>query len=105
MDDTYSGSKIPAEESAEFLRKAYLFLKNITLGRIDDYSEDEGVKTAVAAVAEALYVSDSHFGITSENNDGYSVAFASDCSDDALYRIAARYLPPGILCGRCDVVW
>ncbi len=87
------------------MKRAYLYLKNITFGRIDAYPEDEGVKCAVVSVAEAMYLSDSRFGVSSENNDGYSVSFSGNSSGRTFYQIAARFLPPDMLVRRCGVIW
>ena len=105
VEYVYIGNKIPPEEAADYMRKAYLYLKNITLGRVDAAPEDEGVSIAVSEIAEAMYITGNRFGIASENNDGYSVSFTGDTPGRTFYRIAARYLPPGMLSRRCDMVW
>lgn len=101
----YFGSKIPYEDAAEYMEKAYLYLKNITFGRIDNMPEDAGVKCAVSSIAEAMYVYDGRLGVSSENNDGYSVSFSGETPGKAFYRLAMRFLPPGMLSRRCDMVW
>lgn len=105
MEYVYDGLKIPPEDAQAYMKKAYLYLKNLTLGRIDSCPEDEGVKMAVSSIAEAMYVYDGRLGISSENNDGYSVSYSGEVSGRAFYRLAARYLPPGMLGRRCGVVW
>ena len=53
---------------------------------------------------EYVYIGN-RIGIASENYDGYSVSITGDTPGRTFYRIAARYLPPGMLSRRCDMVW
>lgn len=108
MDIEYSGNKIPPDEAEKYMKMAHAYLKNITLGRIDACLEDESVQIALNVVADAMFDSSGRFGIASENNDGYSVSYSAEAAGGtakSLYNLAALYLPPGLLCGRCLALW
>ena len=87
-------------DSAEV--KAEAFINTLTYGRISEDSIPRGVQMAACAVAEIMDGGEAQLrGISSENNDGYSVSYAAGTEEAATYRRAydtARfYLPSELL--------
>lgn len=99
----YNGTQIANEANfatAE-IKAAYL-IRRITFGRADKHIDSEDVKMAVCAAAEvfaALYDT-ALKGISSENNDGYAVAYSNltqKSVEENAQRAAMTYLPPHML--------
>ncbi|MBO5059978.1 MAG: hypothetical protein J6C82_03600 [Clostridia bacterium] len=84
--DAYGGNaKIPAAEFPLWERRAEAELLHITGGKTLD---DERVKLCVCEMAELLYEEGQRTGISSENNDGYSVSYEKGDIKSKLYQIA-----------------
>lgn len=93
----YIGSKIPEAQAQVYMDRAFLYLKRITLNRIEAISDENDATIAVSAVAEVFYAHTEHGNITSENNDGFSVSYRDTDMHTEAYKTALQYLPPGIL--------
>jgi hypothetical protein len=65
--------KIPPEAFPFWARKAETMLNRITCGNITEPTE--AVKLCVCEIAELMYADEKAGNISSENNDGYSVAY------------------------------
>lgn len=72
----YGGKTIAEADFTRHARAASAYVNAITFGRAEKSGLD-CVKDAVCAAAEIYHEADKRAGITSENNDGYSVTFAS----------------------------
>ena len=101
---TYTGNKIPAKEAQVYMDRAFLYLKNITLGRIEAVKGHEDIITTVSAVAEVFYAFSEQGNAKTENNDGYSVTYKDSSVMCEAYRVAAELLPPYLLCRNMEVV-
>ena len=86
--DSFGGSLIPEShwKSVEVKMCA-------RLNRLEEGAWLAKAKTALCEMCDCAYKYDQRDGITSENNDGYSVSFdVSRSVDSMLYRIAEVYL-------------
>lgn len=91
--NSFGGSLIPAVlwNSTEIKMSARL--NRYTFDRMNEGDWPEKAKTALCEMCDCAYKYDQRDGITSENNDGYSVSFdVSRSVDSMLYRIAEVYL-------------
>lgn len=96
--EEYGGKSISEADWNRLSMKAYQRLQKFTFGRLSDKWTGEPwerqAKNAICEMAEALHLEEKRGGKTSENTDGYSVAYAAP-SDEAglsLYDIAYVYL-------------
>jgi len=99
----FYGSVIPDEFSFNsHIMRADAFLNRLTFGKIIEISDE--VKCAACAVAEVYYNCGSRAGISSENNDGYSVSYITDeaALGKQLYDAAKLFLPSGLLYSGTD---
>ena len=97
--DIYCGREIDSEEVFRaLLVKACAYINRITFGRAEA-AETEAVKNAVCAVCEAYYKYEAREGISSENNDGYSVTYKGNSRQLSrkLYEAALLHLPSELL--------
>ncbi len=101
---TYRGNQIPKEEAQVYVDRAFLYLKNITLGRVEAEKDTEDVITAISAVAEVFYTFSLQGNAKSENNDGYSVTYKDSSVSKEAYRVATTLLPPHLLYRGMEVV-
>ncbi len=95
----YGGSLIPENQFVRYCEFASRFISNMTSSR---FEIDSDVKMAVCHVAEIFYRDNMRMGISSENNDGYSISYDKSVSAESLAaEIASVYLgSKGILyCG------
>lgn len=93
----YRGTQIETEAEFSALQiRAEAYINKITFGRADD---SNGVKNAVCAVCEVYAKYAAREGISSEDNDGYRITYASSSrfADNQLYRAARLYLPDEML--------
>ncbi|MBR4874665.1 MAG: hypothetical protein IKU87_02455 [Clostridia bacterium] len=90
----YSGenNKIPEKSFSFFLSKAESFLNSLTMGKLAPFCETEEVKRCACEIAEIYYKGSQRLGISSENNDGYSVSYNAVACDKAAAEIAIFYL-------------
>lgn len=98
--NSYGGYIITSEKMFDHLAlKARAFVNKITFGRITSPTDD--VKNAICAVCDELFFCAGQGGISSENNDGYSVSYADHSHTAAvLYAAAVIFLPPELMyCG------
>ncbi len=86
------GSEIPEKSFQFFLAKAENFLNGLTMGRISRICETEEVKRCACEIAEIYYKGSQRLGISSENNDGYSVSYDAVACDKAAAELAILYL-------------
>lgn len=90
----YCNGRDPLLSDNDFLhyeQKAAAVLNRLTFGRI--HEADDNVRFCVCAVAEQMQADNAHNGISSENNDGYSVSYTdSEKNDKKLSDIAKTYL-------------
>ncbi len=75
------------EKRVHFLKRASEFLDSLFLNGKPKEPYDECVKNACCAVAEVLFEEEKRRGISSENNDGYSVSFVN-FGEGAFHRAA-----------------
>lgn len=76
--------------------RAAAFVDKITFGRITEITDD--IKNAVCAASEIFARYAGREGISSENNDGYSVSYADAGQfEKELYRAVAMFLPSKLL--------
>ena len=88
-----AAAKIPLDEFPLWEIRARAELNGMTFGRFDCITEQtDNVQMCVCELAEALYEKNAHAGITSENNDGYSVTYAQGGGTENVSDIAKRYL-------------
>lgn len=89
---------MPEEDFIRFARQASAYIDQVTLGRLDATTlDDNAVKDACCAVADAYYLNAHGGGIASETNDGISVNYVAGVSNtktdgQRLYEAAALYL-------------
>lgn len=94
----YGGDKVPENEWDRLALKAEQRLKSFSFGRIpeewDGQSWENLAKCAVCEMVEQLHRIEQRNGITSENNDGYSVTYEKTerSTEEVLYQIAKVYL-------------
>ena len=115
-ENNFYGEIIPENAFPGMILKASIFVKFLTFSRVDDMTEiPEEVSLATCAVADVMYQDEMRKDnagreIASENNDGYSVSFATTQSKTTVeYRckkVAYPYLAhTGLLyrgCGPYD---
>lgn len=97
--DTFHGNKIPESDFASNEYRAAAYVDKITRGRSAG-SELDSVKDAVCAAAEVFFTSGQGEGISSENNDGYSVTYARSSTNQTMssaYQAARIFLPGEML--------
>ena len=89
-----TAAKIPEEHFMLWEKRAEAELKKLTSGRLQAAEITDDIKLCICEIAEALYTAESRKGISSENNDGYSVTYDKDgaSSDKVITEIAKRYL-------------
>ena len=93
--DEYKGTRIKDEDTFEFyVKKASAYTDKITFGRINE--ADESIKNAVCNVADHLALYDNRQGVSSEENDGYSITYAKE-DTSSLFKAAALFLPVRLL--------
>nr|DAE41484.1 MAG TPA: Head Tail Connector Protein [Caudoviricetes sp.] len=98
--DSYCGRAIVTEEEFNsFAVRACAYVNKITFGRAEATADTAGVKNAVCAVCEVLHRYDAREGISSENNDGYSVTYKTSSRQvqDRLYEAASLHLSSALL--------
>lgn len=95
--DEYLGKDITtAEEFISICFRAEAFIDKITMGRIEEVSDD--IKMTVCLICDELYKTDKSRGIKSESVDGYSVTLDTDKTDEKnLLSLAKLYLPSYLL--------
>ena len=84
-------SKIPPAEFPLWeTRGEYCLLRyvNSSLDEIDV----PGLKPCICHISDLLFQEDKRLGISSENNDGYSVSYANSPIEIEIYRIIKLYL-------------
>mgnify|MGYP002728524091 CR=1 FL=1 len=91
--NSFGGSLIPEDHWKRLEVKMSARLNRYTFDRMKEDAWPIKAKTALCEMCEYAYEYQKHEGITSENNDGYSVSYDTSKSEDsALYRIAMIYL-------------
>ena len=98
--DSYRGRRIQSEEIFDSLAvRACAYVNTITFGRAEAEADTAGVKNAVCAVCDVLQLYDGREGISSENNDGYSVTYKTSSRQvqDRLYEAASLHLSSALL--------
>lgn len=89
----FGGKTISSESDFNsVIGKASAYIDRITFGRAKEKSDSEEVKKAVCAVAEVMCQNNSHYGISSENNDGYSVTYLNNSTKELRDQKRAAYL-------------
>lgn len=105
--------KLEQDDFSRAVIKASAHVRKITFGRADEYTEDDSVKFATCAICDVIAAHEKrleiHNGmdVTSENTDGYIVAYAQERSSGEsleellnrkIYQAAEVYLlPTGLL--------
>lgn len=90
--EMYGGDcKIPTAEFPLWERRAEFELARITGGRSAG-TEDDRVKLCICEMAELLFTESRREGISSENNDGYSVTYEKGDIKRKLCEIAKTQL-------------
>ena len=91
--DSFGGSLIPESHWKSIELKMSARLNRYTFERMEEGAWSVQAKTALCEMCDCAYKYDQREGITSENNDGYSVSFdVSRSVDSMLYKIAEVYL-------------
>ena len=94
------GSKIPADIFEKYAKEASAYIRYLTLKKSDDFNGEE-LKYATCAVAEAYFDFEktqiNGRTISSENNDGYAVTYATGADPEeskkkAAYSAAKKWL-------------
>ena len=89
----FGGKTISSETDFDsVIGKASAYIDRITFGRAKEKSDSEDVKKAACAVAEVMYRNESRYGISSENNDGYSVTYLNNSTKELRDQKRAAYL-------------
>lgn len=106
--DIYGGSAISEAAWIRFYNDAEALVSSMTFSRIRFDMSDQQKEMAVLAVcaaADALFGIDAGKSITSENNDGYSVAYRAPAEiRGSAVRAAGAYLEgTGLLYRGCDI--
>lgn len=83
---------IAADEVDEYLKKASSYLDTMLGTNRPDEPYDEKIKDACCEIADCIYICSVRDGISSENNDGYSVTYDRQSINNKAYAIALRYL-------------
>lgn len=88
-----TAAKIPEEHFMLWEKRAEAELLRLTSGKLSNAEITDNIKLCICDIAEAMYEAESRKGITSENNDGYSVTYDKDAAADGeILDIAKRYL-------------
>lgn len=92
--DAVENPEIPQELTDKYLKKASLFLNSLFSGKKPRKPYECTICDACCEIAECLYRLEKREGISSEENDGFSVTFSSNAPAPykAAYDIAVRYL-------------
>lgn len=91
--DSFGGSLIPESHWKSIEVKMSARLNRYTFDRMEEGAWPAQAKIALCEMCDCACKHDQRDGITSENNDGYSVSFdVSRSLDSMLYRIAEVYL-------------
>lgn len=89
-------ASLPDEKCTKYLRRASAFLDSLFIKSKPQEPYDENIKNACCEIADYMFSSDSRAGIASESNDGYSVTYSDEITQERIsaqcYVIAARYL-------------
>lgn len=96
----FCGVVIATKEQFDALEvRARAYVDKLTFDRAKAHTHEESVKNAVCACCEVYAQYGGHEGISSENNDGYSVTYISNSRLEGtrLYNSAALYLPTELL--------
>lgn len=94
-------TKIPSAEYERWESSAELELERMTAGRAVG-ADGEKIKKCICEMAELMYREAQTDGVTSENNDGYSVTYNTEKSvNDRLCGIIKRYLHGTDFLQRC----
>lgn len=100
--EEYDGNKVSGEEFDKHIRKASVYINEITHGRIQEGNLlEKGVylneiQDAACAVAEVIYEDDQQMietggrELKSENTDGYSVSYVTDHQDGETHEDTLR---------------
>lgn len=92
----FGGRAIEEPDFARLALRASQFIDYFTMNRAKNYTEDDAVKSACCAVAEAYLAVekiDSKVGISSESVGSYSVSYSnSNNTRDAIANAARQYL-------------
>lgn len=88
-DETYLGDTIPEDEFPKYAKRASEWVDYATFNRIERMNQEEipeDVKEATCAVADRLYAYNhaDNRDKASESNDGYSVSYRDNQSEEAL---------------------
>lgn len=86
-------AKIPEEHFMLWEKRAEAELSRLTSGKLANTEITYNIQLCICDIAEALYIAESRRGISSENNDGYSVTYDKDAAAGGeILEIAKRYL-------------
>lgn len=104
--EVYHGRQITTANEFDSLEvKARAYIDRVTYGRAQAVCDTDAVKKAVCAACEVYHRYEAGEGISSENNDGYSVTykFSLRQMSNSLRRAAALYLPAELLYQGVDI--
>mgnify|MGYP004543739961 CR=1 FL=1 len=100
--ENFGGSQVPERAWLSLELKAEKRLEYFSFGRTGtagDWSEqdwEQDAKYAICEMAEAMQKREARGNIASENNDGYSVSYQTEQTEEEfesrLYQIASTYL-------------
>lgn len=98
--ENFGGSQVPERAWLSLELKAEKRLEHFSLGRTacDWQAKDweRNAKYAICEIAEAMQKREARGNIASENNDGYSVSYQTEQTEEEfesrLYQIASTYL-------------
>lgn len=91
--EVFKGIAISSETDFDSsIVKASAYIDRITFGRAKDNAGMDEVKMAACAVCEVISKNQRRYGISSENNDGFSVTFVNDSGKEAVDQKRAAYL-------------
>ena len=92
-NESYGGEgKIPASLFSLWEKRAEAMLMYISGGKIKGQENLECVRFCICEIAEFLYLQEKTAGISSENNDGYSVNYQERDIKKEILKIAETYL-------------
>ncbi len=94
--NTSEARLIPEGRFLPCVNKAEAFLSSLTMGRLPKPGDASGlaecVLQCILEIAELFYVNSQRYGISSENNDGYSVTYSGGAAEKAAADAAYAYL-------------
>ena len=101
--ESFGGSQVQESTWLSLELKAEKRLEHFSFGRTAcDWSEkdwEQNAKYAICEMTEAMQKREARGNISSENNDGYSVSYQTEQTEEAfesrLYQIASTYLMSG----------